>query len=150
MAIPSDPACGEFDYDAFISYRHQEPIRTWVRNVLIPRLEAGGLRVCVDYRDFRLGEMLVPAMERAVEKSRYTLAILSPAYLTSNFTELENILAEHLGLEEGQRRLLVVMREQCTPRLGMRARLWLDMTNDGEFEVNVAGLITELRRPPNS
>jgi hypothetical protein len=63
--------------------------------------------------------------------------------------ELENILAEHLGLEKTQRRLLAVVREDCTPRLGQRARLWLDMTNDDEFESNVARLIHEPQQPPD-
>ena len=87
-------------------------------------------------------------MARAVEQSRYTLAVLSPAYLTSNFTELENVLAEHLGLEKSQRRLLAVLREPCSPRLGMRARLWLDMTEDEELERNVERLVYELRQSP--
>jgi hypothetical protein len=138
----------EFVYDVFISYRQQEPDRTWVCKSLMPRLTAEGLRVCIDYRDFRLGAPLVKEIERAVEQSRYTLAVLSAAYLTSNFTELENILAEHLGLEKTQRRLLAVMREDCAPRLGMRARLWLDMTDDDEFETNIARLVYELRQPP--
>jgi hypothetical protein len=70
--------------------------------------------------------------------------------LQSNFTELENVLAEHLGLERGQRRLLAVMREECTPRLSMRARLWLDMTDDEELDANVARLAYELRQPPDA
>ena len=96
-----------------------------------------GLRVCIDYRDFRLGAALVLEMARAVEQSRYTLAVLSPAYLESNFTELENVLAEHLGLEKSQRRLLAILRQPCTPRLGFKARLWLDMTDDEEFDLKV-------------
>ncbi|MDQ3960647.1 MAG: toll/interleukin-1 receptor domain-containing protein, partial [Pseudomonadota bacterium] len=109
-----------------------------------------GVRVCIDYECFRLGSPLVKEMERAVEQSRYTLAVLSPAYLASNFTELENIFAEHLGLEKTQRRLLAVMREDCTPRLSMRTRLWLDMTHDDEFEPSVTRLVYELRQPPNA
>jgi hypothetical protein len=69
-------------------------------------------------------------MEKAIEDSRYTLAVLSPKYIESNFTEVENLLAEHMGLELSQRRLLAVMRESCEPRVGIRARLWLDMRND--------------------
>jgi len=147
---PAPPALpvGDFAYDVFISYRQQEPDKGWVRKALLPRLEAEGLRACIDYRDFRLGAPLVLEMARAVEHSRYTLAVLSPAYLDSNFTELENILAEHLGLEQGQRRLLAVMRQACTPRLGMRARMWLDVADDAEFEMNVARLVYELRQPP--
>jgi TIR domain len=113
--------------------------------VLVPQLEALGLRVCVDYRDFRLGAVLIKEMERAVVTSRYTLAVLSPQYLQSNFTEFENLIAEHLGLEAGARRLLLVMREDCQPRLSLRSRLWLDMTDDEEFAENVARLGQELR-----
>jgi hypothetical protein len=137
-------------YDVFISYRQQEPDKTWVRNVLVPRLEAEGLHICIDYRNFRLGAPLVLEMANAVEQSRYTLAILSPAYLQSNFTELENVLADHIGLEQSQYRLLAVMRESCTPRLGMRARLWLDMTDDDSFEMNVIRLVSQLQQPSDT
>jgi hypothetical protein len=117
--------------------------------VLIPRLEAQAFRVCVDYRDFRLGAAIVQEIARAVEESRYTVAILSPVYLASNFTELENVLAEHLGLENGQRRLIAIMREPCTPRLGVRHRLWLDMTEDSKFDLNFAQLAAALREAPD-
>ncbi len=145
---PLAPIKDEYDFDVFISYRQQEPDKSWVRKTLLPRLEAQGVRACIDYRDFRLGVPLVLEMARGVETSRYTLAILSPAYLTSNFTELENVLAEHLGLELTQRRLLAVLREPCKPRLGMRARMWLDMTDDDEFDLHVDRLVYELRQPP--
>jgi TIR domain len=145
-APPADP----FRYDVFISYRHQEPVKTWVREVLERRLADDGLRVCIDYRSFRLGVPLVLAMAEAVEQSRYTLAVLSPAYLDGNFTELENVLAEHLGLERSQRRLLAVKREPCDPPLRMRARLWLDMLDDGELDVQLDRLVQELRRDPGA
>jgi len=147
---PAAPAADRFAYDIFISYRHQQPDKTWVRKTLLPQLEAQGLRACIDYRDFRLGTPLVKEMERAVEQSRYTLAVLSPVYLTSNFTELENVLAEHLGLEQSQRRLLAVLYQPCNPRLGMRARLMLDMTDADEFELNLARLADELRQAPDA
>ncbi len=140
----------EYVYDVFVSYRQHEPDKSWVRKTLLPRLEAEGLHVCIDYRDFRLGAPLLLEMARAVEQSRYTLAVLSPNYLTSNFTQLENVLAEHLGLEESQRRLLAIMREDCEPRLGIRARLWLDMTDGDEFETNLARLVHELRQPSDA
>jgi len=59
-----------FVYDVFISYRQREPEKTWVRQTLQPRLEAAGARVCIDYRDFRLGAPLVLEMARVVEQSR--------------------------------------------------------------------------------
>jgi hypothetical protein len=143
---PADP----FRHDVFVSYRHQEPVKSWVRGVLERGLVDAGLRVRIDYRDFPLGSPLVLEMAKAVEESRYTLAVLSPAYLDGNFTELESVLAEHLGLEQTQRRLLAVMREPCRPRLGMRARLWLDMTDDAQIDDQLARLVEELRRDPDA
>ena len=150
VTTPASGPTDAFAYDVFLSYRQQEPDKTWVRKTLLPRLEEAGLSVCIDYRDFRLGAPLVLEMARAVEESRYTLAVLSPAYLQSNFTELESVLAEHLGLEMTQRRLLAVMREECRPRLSLRTRLRLDMIDDDKFEANIARLVYELRQPPNA
>ena len=62
-------------------------------------------------------------VECAVEQSRYTLAILSPVYLISNFANLGNVPAEYLGLEKSQRRLLAVLREDCAPCPDIRPSL---------------------------
>jgi hypothetical protein len=145
---PTLTASDEFAFDVFVSYRQQEPDMTWVRETLVPALTASSLKVFVDYEDFRLGRPVITEMERGVEKSRYTLSVLSPAYLESNFATLEAILADHLGMENSQRRLLAIMREPCRPRLGMRARLWLDMTKDKDFETNLKRLVYELKQPP--
>jgi hypothetical protein len=129
---PAAFTTGDPRFMIFVSFRQQEPGKTWVRSALVPAIQGRGMRVCVDYLCFRLGAFLIKEIERAVENSRFTLAVLTPAYLESNFTELENIIAEHLGLELSERRLIAVMREPCKPRLGMRARLWRDMTDDRE------------------
>ena len=39
------------------------------------------------------------------------------------------------------------MREKTVPRLGIRTQLWLDMTDDDEFEMNVERLVYELSQP---
>ncbi len=136
----------DFAYDVFISYRQKEPDKSWVHNILLPRLESEAIKVFIDFRDFRLGYPIVAEMGRAVEQSRFTVAILTPAYLESNYTELENILAEHSGLEIGIHRLLVIMREKCQPRIGIRARLWLDMTNEKEIDQNFLRLLSHIKK----
>lgn len=150
MQPPPKPLEDEYVYDVFVSYRQQQPDKDWVRKTLKPRLEEQGLRICIDYRDFRLGAPMVKEMERAVIESRYTLAVVSPAYLTSNYTDLENVLAQHLGLEKSQHRLITLLREDCTPRLGMRSSVMLDMTYDEEFDMNMARLIHQLRQSPDA
>jgi hypothetical protein len=135
-------------FDVFVSYRQGEPDRSWVRGRLLPALRAENLSVCVDFEDFRLGAPLITEMSRAVESSVYTLAVLTPGYLGSAYTELESLLAEHLGLEESRRRLIAVLREPAVPRLSIRARLWLDMTDDATFAADVEKLGRELRADP--
>jgi hypothetical protein len=137
---------GQKNSDVFLSYRCQEPVKTWVRKILEPALSADGLRVLIDYRDFGLSEYIVGEMARAVVECRYTLAVLTPAYLKSGFTELEEMMAEHLGLENRERRLMLIIREPCELPIHLRVRLALDMTSDNEFETNLARLTAALRR----
>ena len=61
-------------YDVFISYRSND--KKWVRGELLPRLEACGLKVCIDYRDFEVGVPAVENMERAVLTSWALSSIL--------------------------------------------------------------------------
>ena len=138
---------GKYKFDAFVSYRHKEPAQTWVQGLLVPSLEAEGLSICIDHRDFTLGALLIPEMARAVENSRYTLAILTPEYLKSNFTELEAVMAQHLGLGQSQRRLLPIMREKCTVPANIGSLFWLDMTDDSKFPENAKKLTEALRKP---
>ena len=138
-------------YDFFVSYRHREPDKSWVRKTLVPALEAKGLRALIDYRDFRLGAALVTEMARAVEESRYTLAVITRAYIQSNFTELENVMAKQLGLENSQVRLIGIIRDPeldiSQVRLDIRGSLMLDMTDDDEFEVLVERLVEAIKSP---
>jgi len=136
-------------YDVFISYRQLEPDQTWVRATLLPALKQQGFRVFIDFECFRLGAAIIEEMERAVVESRYTLAVLSPEYLESQFTKIENLMADQLGLEQSRRHLLSVMRRECDPGLRIRTRLWLDMTDDAQFESNLARLAAQLRLSPD-
>ena len=140
-------AAARLTHDVFVSYRRQEPDRSWVKRRFGPALRAAGVRVFLDDDDFRLGEPLIDAMTRGVELSRYTVAVLTHAYLKSTFTDVESLMAEHLGLEEARARLIGVMREPVTPRLSMRLRIWLDLTDDADFDDGVARLARELRIP---
>lgn len=136
-----------FADDAFVGDRHQEPDKSWVRTVFVPALEAAGLRVGVDRRDVRLGAPIVTEMARVVAQSRCTVAVLSPASLAWRFAELENVLAEHLGPEEGAVRLIYVVREPCEPPLRMQARLRRDPTSAAEVEEELPRLVATLRQP---
>jgi hypothetical protein len=145
---PSAPAPGDdYRYDVFLSYRDREPDRTWTRKTLLPQLEGRGVRACIDYRDFRLGQPRIRATEEAVQASRYTLSVLTPAYLESHLAELGGLLAEYLGAETNRSRWLGVLREPFVPRLNLRSRMLLDMADDADLDANVAKLTDELKKP---
>jgi hypothetical protein len=145
--IPTTSPPDEYQYDVFISYSSQKPDRTWVRKTLLPRLEAEGLRVSLDFRA-PLGVPKIIFRENAIQESRYTILLLSEAYLDSDYGEFENLVAHHLDLEESQYRLLPLLIEECTPRLGLRILPMLDMSDEDEFEENIDRLIYQLRQPP--
>lgn len=107
-APASQPADG-FVYDAFVSYRGEDPDRSWVQDQLVPTLEAAGLRICLDTRDFAYGVDHLKEMERAVVGSRRTIAVLSNKYLEGDFEEVQHVMAQTLGIYEGQYRLLPLL-----------------------------------------
>jgi len=140
-----------YDYDVFVSYRRQEPDRSWVHEVLVPRLKDEGIVVCLDDESFSLGRLLIREMERAVETSRYTAAVMTPAYVDGAFADLEAVMAQHLSLEERASRFLVLMRDKAARApLGTRARLWLDMTEGEDFDAQLARLVRTLRTDPRT
>lgn len=63
----SPPSTADFRYDAFISYSHHD--QAWVANVLLPRLEGAGLRICLDTRDFEVGAPALTNMENASSRA---------------------------------------------------------------------------------
>jgi hypothetical protein len=87
-------------------------------------------------------------VKRLEVESRYTSGLLTPRSLADNFADLNSVLARHLGLEKSQRRFIGVLRERCTPRLSVRALYYLDITDDDEFDINVARLVSQLRQAP--
>ncbi|GAA6618390.1 caspase family protein [Scytonema sp. NUACC26] len=145
--LPTTSPNDAYEYDVFISYLAKDADKTWVRKTLLPSLESKGLRVAIDSR-FPLGVPLIISMERAIQQSRYTLVILSLSYLESSYGEFENLAAQHLGLEESKYRLIPIVREECTPRLGLRILFLLDMTDEDEFDTNMERLVYQLRQLP--
>ncbi len=122
-------------YDVFISYSSKD--RTWVRKKLLARLEEAGLRVIIDYRDFQIGAPVVTEMERAVETSRKTLLVLTPAYLDSAWGEFENLMLQTLDPGARKRRLLPLLKERCDlpPRIQMLG--YADFTDPDPEELDL-------------
>jgi len=115
-----------YRYDVFISYSHVN--QEWVCSELLPRLEAAGLKVCIDYRDFEIGAPSLTNMESAVENSRHTLLVLTPAWVNSEWTNFESLLVGVADPAGRKRRLLPLMLEPCQPPVRISILTHADLT----------------------
>ncbi|MGH9839814.1 MAG: toll/interleukin-1 receptor domain-containing protein [Blastocatellia bacterium] len=105
------PEPSNYRYDIFVSYSHAD--KQWVQGELLPRLESAGLRVCIDYRDFEIGVPSLINMERAVDNSLHTLAILTPGYVESEWCEFEVLLVGTNDPAGRRRKLIPILLEAC-------------------------------------
>jgi hypothetical protein len=117
-----------FRYDAYVSYIDREPDGTWVWETLVPRLEGAGLRIAVSGDVEEPGVARVVNIERGISQSKRTVVILSEAYLSDTMADFENVLAQTMGIQEGQYRLLPVKigpidNDRLPTRLGMLTTL---------------------------
>lgn len=140
---------GGFKYDIFVSYRHRpEADRLWVADKFVPSLENAGLRVCLDDQCFGLGSAPILEMEKAVLDSRFTVGVFTPEYADSGFTELEKIMAIHLGNGQNAARFIGLIYRDCTLPLMSRSTLMLDMRDESKFEANIQRLVNAVKKPP--
>jgi hypothetical protein len=94
-------------------------------------------------------------MEKAVVNSRYTLAIFTPDYEESGFTELENLMAQHLETEASQlvgknKRLIGVLYRECDMQalsLRLRYKRFVNMLDPADFDRGIEQLVYECREP---
>lgn len=138
----------QFAYDVFISYSSKD--RPWVRQELLPRLEAHGLRACIDYRDFAVGAPILTEIERALLTSRKTLLVMSPAYMQSGWTEFENLLLQTLDPSSQNQRLIPLRKEECEIPLRIRYLIYVDFAAPDDLAFEWERLLKALGAPEGS
>ena len=116
----------------FISYSHHD--KDWVRDWLLPRLEGVGLQVCIDFRDFDVGVPSLVNMERAVERSRKTLLVLTPNWVKSEWTSFEAMLVQTDDPIGIRRRILPFMLKRCQPPSRIAMLTHADFTSPDKWE----------------
>ncbi len=129
----------EFQYDVFISYSSKDI--GWVREKLLPSLEQKELRVCIDFRDFKIGVPSLVNMEEAAKQSRKVLLILTPNWVDSEWTNYEAMLIQVQDPIGRAQRIVPVLVEKCLlpTRLAMFA--YLDLTDPATFDTQMQRLI---------
>lgn len=142
------PPPDSFQYDVFISYSRQDG--EWVRNVLLPRLEAARLRVAIDKLTFEFGVSRMVNIERAIDASRHTLIILTPDWVVDQWNEFEGLLT---GSDDpaGQRRKLVPCQlKPCELPKRISMLTAADLTDPHDRDMLLNRLVESLRPTANS
>ncbi|XP_026314076.1 protein toll-like [Hyposmocoma kahamanoa] len=93
-------------YDAFISFTHED--EKFVIENLLPELEKT-YKICVHFRDWIVGDMILTQITRSVESSRRTIVVLSKKFVKSLWGMLEFRTAHITALSEGRVRVIVVI-----------------------------------------
>lgn len=146
-ALTAAAAPSDFIYDVLLVYAPDDRDRAWAR-VFIQLLEERGVRVCTEDLDAELGSHRLLELERLVSTSRFTLPVLTPRFSAGRFQELQTVLAQQLGVEDGIARLIPVVREPCEARLGLRSLVHLEMIRDETVVPGIERLVRTLRRQP--
>ena len=108
----------------FISYNRAD--RSWAEWIAW-HLEEAGYTTVLQAWDFRAGSNFVQEMQKAVSDAERTIAVFSPDYLTSSFTQTEwqTAFARDPTGEEG---LLVPVRvRKCNPKGLLRQIIYVDL-----------------------
>lgn len=134
-----------FVYDVLLVYSPDARDSAWARS-LLRLLEERGVRVCTEELDAELGGHRVLEIERLVSTSRFTLPVLTPRFSTGQFQELQTVMAQNLGIEDGRARLIPIVREPCDARLGLRILVPLDMIRDENVIPGVERLVRTLHK----
>jgi TIR domain len=113
-----------------ISNRHDQAIAEWIAGVL----EAEGYTTVIQAWDFRPGGNFVLDMHHASANTKRTIAVLSPNYLRSEFTQPE-WAAAFVQDPTGKERSLIPVRVEACELSGMLATIgYVDLVGKSEAE----------------
>ncbi len=127
----SEGAMTNYKYDVFISYSHKD--KNWVHETLIPKLRQHGFSVLVD-TDFLGGSFGLAQMEEGVRDSKRVIAIFSEDYFKSDWSTLENVMAQILDPATKQRKLIPIMLKDCKVPLRLAGIHYRDLRQNEDQE----------------
>lgn len=130
-------------YDVFISYSSTDA--PWVEELLIPQLKAAALSICTEHETFDIGVPQIINRERAIEQSRHTLIVLSPAWLAHEWAEFEALLVQTTDPAARARKLLPLLLHPRTPPNRIAMLHAADFTTPEHREAQIQRVIAAIK-----
>jgi hypothetical protein len=122
-------------FDLFVVYAAADA--DFVRGYLLPALNVPAPRVLL-IDELPLGAVVVAEIDRGVSRSRFTVAVLSLAYLADRWAVFGEQLASHLSARDV--RVVPLRLTACELPLRLDARVSLDFTDPERWDRAVARL----------
>ncbi|KAI0227537.1 hypothetical protein LSAT2_021982, partial [Lamellibrachia satsuma] len=144
----------ENERDAFVCFNSND--RAWVCNDLLQHMEEHEISTVIHHRDFLPGSILEESIRESIDKCRFTVLVLSPDFLSSNWCLLEMYIARSRIISQGRDVIVpIILREfpmsQLTRTLeGILNRSYLEWTDDPEGQTLFWDkLVTKLKHGGN-
>ena len=133
-----------FKYDVFAFYAESD--RQWTHKVLLPQLALQPSRIATRETP-RPGEARLSAYEHLVENSRFTLLVLTPAFVNECWTDYVEKLAKHWNVESASTRVIPVRFKPVQVSLGIRMMVDVNFEDPANYEEAFATLRSLLETP---
>ncbi len=145
---------GKFEYHAILSYAKADA--AFVRQTLVPRLTAAGLKVASVGEVSEPGVDRVLGLERGLAMARRTIVVLTPAFLQreredDKYADFNVLLTKNKDIQQNTYRLVPVYLDD--PEGLTDSPTWLaslvgvQLAGDGDGEREMQRLITALGKP---
>jgi len=131
-----------FEYELFIV--HAEADAPFVYGHLLPALGLAAERVLLS-SSLRIGAPIASEIERGVQNSRLTVAVLTPAYMNDRWAVFGEQLASHVNGADG--RLVPLLRADCDVPLHLDFLVALDFRDPDRWPAEVKRLRDRLEQP---
>ncbi|MBP7960736.1 MAG: toll/interleukin-1 receptor domain-containing protein [Caldilineaceae bacterium] len=132
-------------YDLFISYAQED--RSWVEGYLLDALKTAGVNVHTE-QAFTLGQPRLNEFERAVNRCRRILLVITPAYVMDDNSAFVDLLAQQFGLDSSTWPVIPLYLKPTTnlpTRISMLTGL--DAKAPDDWDEVIRRLCTELEYP---
>lgn len=144
--MANDPESKDTPKDFFISYAHQD--RQWAKWIN-QQLEEAGYSTFLPDRDFLSGGNVILEMDKATQAKR-TIAVLSPHYLASTFTQPEWAAALYQDPTGAQGLLLPVRVLPCDVQGLLASLIYIDLVGQADKEKARKILLAGVEQTPKN
>ena len=129
----------DFKYDGFVIYCDEDS--EFVHDTLLTRLEdEEQYRLCIHFRDFDVGKIIVDNIVDNMSDSRHAIVIVSGAFCRSKWCKFELLVAQDRWLSHESGALVVVMLEEINSKyLSKDLRALIQTTTYSIWTVDAVG-----------